>query len=78
MVVTRRLFLQDDATACQCDACFSVWYKWMLEQLPEDHWSPDLAELPERINRLRGSTLATWELYVDMMDDWHQGAWELA
>lgn len=50
----------------------------MLEQLPEDYWSPDLAELPEHINRLRGSTLATWVLYVDMIDDWHQGAWELA
>ena len=77
-MVTRRLFLQDDAIVCKCDACFSVWYKWMLEQLPEDYWSPDLAELPEHINRLRGSTLATWELYVDMIDDWHQGAWELA
>ena len=33
MVVTRRLFLQDDATACKCDDCFVVWYRWTLEQL---------------------------------------------
>ena len=32
-VVTRRLFLQDDATACKCDDCFVVWYRWTLEQL---------------------------------------------
>lgn len=75
--MTRRLFLQDDATACRCDACFVVWYKWVLKQLPEDHWSHDLAELPERIQGLRESTFATWELYVSMMDDWCRGAKEL-
>lgn len=77
-MVTRRLFAADDAVACKCDACFSVWYKWTLEQLPEDHWSPDLAELPERIHGLRESTFATWELYVSMMDDWYRGVGELA
>ena len=76
--MTWRLFLQDDAIACKCDDCFAVWYKWTLEQLPEDHWSLDLAELPERILGLRESTFTTWELYVDMLADWHQGAWELA
>ena len=50
----------------------------MLEQLPEDHWSPDLAELPERIHGLRESTFATWEFYVSMMDDWYRGVGELA
>ena len=32
-MVTRRLFLQDDAAACKCDDCFVVWYKWTLEPL---------------------------------------------
>lgn len=77
-MVTWRLFLQDDAIACRCDVCFSVWYKWTLRQLPEDYWSPDLAELPERIHGLRESTFATWELYVSMMDDWYHGVRELA
>ena len=80
LVVMRwwRLFLQDDVFACKCDACFDAWYKITLEQLPDDYWSLDLAELPEHVRRLRELPLDTWELYVDMIDDWHQGAWELA
>lgn len=39
-MVTRRLFLQDDAAACKCDDCFVVWYKWTLEQSSEDGYRP--------------------------------------